>query len=159
MPKSSVNCITLPVDDLQRSFTYYRDGLGMLTKEAPPSPGQDHFVIRLSDYLYLVMILRNKFSGFAKIANQATAHKEISECILSHFADSNEEVDLILKRTVQAGGVMHEPARQQQWGYAGYVTDPDGHIWEIMYNSKMDPKVRTGEEVDEEFRTTSFGIC
>lgn len=159
MPKSTVNCITLAVDDLERSFAFYRDGLGMITKEAAPKPDQDHFVIRLSDYLYLFLTLRPKFTRFARIANQATATKEVSECILSHFADSNEQVDAILKRIVEAGGAMHEPAKQQDWGYAGYVTDPDGHIWEVMYNSKMDPKVRSGEEVDEEFRTTSFGMC
>ncbi len=157
--KPTVNCITLAIQDLQRSLIFYRDGLNLVSKNTNLDIEKDHLVIPLSEYLYLVLISRAEFAKYASIASQSPAPKQISECILSHFTDSNEQVDKILKQAVDAGGAMAQPPKTQQWGYAGYVTDPDGHIWEIMHNPKMNPKTRSGQEVDDEFRTASFGVC
>ncbi|MEX0760976.1 MAG: VOC family protein [Dehalococcoidia bacterium] len=128
--KPTINCITLPVDDLQKSFAFYRDGLGM------PAEGmageQDHVAFELPGDLYLVLISRSEFAGFAGFVDQSTAQPGISECILSYFASSREEVDSVLESARSAGASPTTP-KDNPWGYSGYFTDPDGHMWEVTW--------------------------
>jgi hypothetical protein len=36
------------------------------------------------------------------------------------------------------GGLTHE-AHDRPWGiYSGYSRDPDGHLWEVMWNPQLD---------------------
>ncbi len=38
-------------------------------------------------------------------------------------------------RAAGAGAVFTQPPRETFYGsYAGFFTDPDGHVWEIAYN-------------------------
>lgn len=129
-----IHCITFAVDDLERARTFYRDGIGLPVDDKPT---EDHLAIKLPDGLYLVLILREGFSEFTKLTNQMEAARGVSECILSYFGESEEEVDAIMERAEKAGGMVACPPTIQQWGYAGYIKDPDGHIWEIMFNPEM----------------------
>jgi uncharacterized protein len=130
--KPTIHCVTLPVDDLKRSFRFYKNGLGLSAGE--PDETADHVAFTLEDKLYLVIILREEFAKFTTMANQPDAPKGTSECVLSYFTVSREEVDTILGKAEIAGGVLTGTARDQPWGYAGFFKDPDGHLWEIMYN-------------------------
>jgi Glyoxalase/Bleomycin resistance protein/Dioxygenase superfamily len=80
---------------------------------------------------------RAEFAKCTKIANQPDAPRGSSECILSYFAASKEDVDAILKRANAAGGAVPGEAEDQPWGYSGYFTDPDGHLWEIMWKPAL----------------------
>jgi predicted lactoylglutathione lyase len=134
----TIGCITLPVDDIGRALTFYRDGLGLPAEGfAGYAEGDDHVAIELKGGLYLVLILRSEFAEFTSAAHQAAAVPETSECILSCFTSSKEEVDAILGRSEAAGGFVPGEAMDQPWGYAGYVKDPDGHLWEIMWNPHL----------------------
>lgn len=54
---------------------------------------------------------------------------------LAHNVRSAREVDALVADWAGAGGaVVREPVRTVYGGYAGYVADPDGHLWEIAYN-------------------------
>jgi uncharacterized glyoxalase superfamily protein PhnB len=45
------------------------------------------------------------------------------------------EVDEVLARAARAGAEIIKPARETVFGgYAGYFRDPNGHIWEIVWN-------------------------
>lgn len=132
--KSKINCITLGVDDLNRSLAFYKDGLGLKMKEDGVS--DDHLAFELDNGMYLVLFLRKEFDGFSRLLKQVTAPKGHSECILSYFAGSKSEVDEIITKAKKAGVKLAE-TQDLPWGYAGYFTDPDGHIWEIMYNPQM----------------------
>lgn len=136
--KTRINCITLAVDQLEKSLVFYRDGLGLPTKDV--ADATDHLALELPGDLYLVLLLREEFSEFAKLANQQEVLRGMSECILSYFAASKEEVDAILTRVEAAGGEIPSQAKEHPWGYAGYFTDPDGHLWEVMWNSKLKRK-------------------
>jgi predicted lactoylglutathione lyase len=133
-----ISCITLAVDDIEKSLTFYHDGLGLTTQSnADLAGGADHVALELPGDLYLVLILRAGFAEFTKMTDQIDAPRGSSECILSYFAASKEEVDAILERAATAGGTVPRPAKDEQWGYAGYIKDPDGHLWEIMWNPKL----------------------
>jgi catechol 2,3-dioxygenase-like lactoylglutathione lyase family enzyme len=48
---------------------------------------------------------------------------------------STEEVDDAFAVVVAAGATLVKAPESMEWGgYAGYVADPDGHLWEICYN-------------------------
>jgi uncharacterized protein len=48
---------------------------------------------------------------------------------------STEAVDAAFAEAEAAGATVVKPATTMDWGgYAGYVADPDGHLWEICYN-------------------------
>ncbi|HET9051036.1 MAG TPA: VOC family protein, partial [Candidatus Dormibacteraeota bacterium] len=56
---------------------------------------------------------------------------------LIHQAGSREEVDRIIGEAVSAGGRLTAPPHMRPFGfYSGYVQDPDGHLWEIGWNSQ-----------------------
>ncbi|MBM3618604.1 MAG: VOC family protein [Alphaproteobacteria bacterium] len=125
-----INCITLPVDDLKTAVHFYRDGMAFADGEAT----DDHAVFNLSNGISIVLLTRKEFSTFTDAAQQMTAPKGASEFILSYFAGSQLEVDAHLARAQAAGGFIPAPAKTLPWGYAGNIVDPDGHVWEIMYN-------------------------
>ncbi len=133
-----INCLTLAVDEVEKSLAFYRDGLGLTTKVQ--ADGDDHVAIFLPNNLCLVLILRESFTEFTRLANQTDAAPDTSECILSYFAASKAEVDAVLKRVAAAGAQVPHQAKAQPWGYAGLFTDPDGHLWEVMWNPNFNSK-------------------
>jgi uncharacterized protein len=59
------------------------------------------------------------------------------EFSLGRFASSRAEVDDLLRCAASAGGTITDPGHDRPWGiYSGYFTDPDGHLWEIIWNPR-----------------------
>ena len=55
--------------------------------------------------------------------------------MLAINVESPAAVDEALRSAVQAGATLVKAGSAAEWGgYLGYVTDPDGHLWEITYN-------------------------
>jgi uncharacterized glyoxalase superfamily protein PhnB len=53
---------------------------------------------------------------------------------------SREEVDAAMVLAMKAGATIVKHAHETFWGgYAGYFQDPDGHLWEVAFNSKQLP--------------------
>jgi uncharacterized protein len=48
--------------------------------------------------------------------------------------DSPEQIDEALSAVEAAGGKILKPRTKTVFGYQGYFSDPDGHIWEVAYN-------------------------
>jgi uncharacterized glyoxalase superfamily protein PhnB len=43
--------------------------------------------------------------------------------------------DQVMERAARAGGDIIKDAQETFWGgYAGYFRDPDGHLWEVVWN-------------------------
>jgi uncharacterized glyoxalase superfamily protein PhnB len=48
------------------------------------------------------------------------------------------EVEAAIERARRAGATISKPAQRTFWGgYAGYFTDPDGHLWEVAHNPEF----------------------
>lgn len=61
-----------------------------------------------------------------------------TEFTLGHNVNSIEEVDAAMAQAESAGAVIVKPAADTFWGgYAGYFQDPDGHLWEVVYNPDL----------------------
>ncbi len=44
-----------------------------------------------------------------------------------------------LDQAVAAGAAVVEAPHERPWGiYSGYFSDPDGHLWEVIWNPAMD---------------------
>jgi hypothetical protein len=56
--------------------------------------------------------------------------------VLAHIVGSEDEVDRVVAAAAEAGArVTGEPANTFWGGYSGKFTDPDGHAWEVAWNS------------------------
>ena len=128
--KPRINVITLAVADLQRSLAFYKDGLGLPTQGIVEGY-EDHILFELEDGLSLVLFLR---SELVRITGQTNGVHGPAEFILSYAAESREEVETILRRAETAGGTLQIVPKEESWGYYGYFKDPDGHLWEVVWN-------------------------
>jgi predicted lactoylglutathione lyase len=124
--------VNLPVTDLQRSRGFL-EALGAVNE--PKFTDETAACMTLSDSIHVMLLTHDKFRQFTPrpIADAAAG----TEVLLCLSADSPESVDLTVERAVAAGGTA-DPSPEQDYGvmYGRSVTDPDGHIWEIMW---MDP--------------------
>jgi predicted lactoylglutathione lyase len=54
---------------------------------------------------------------------------------------SQSDVDALLTHAERAGATVNGPPHNRPWGiYSRYFSDPDGHLWEIIWS----PEVETG---------------
>jgi catechol 2,3-dioxygenase-like lactoylglutathione lyase family enzyme len=54
---------------------------------------------------------------------------------LAHNVRERAEVDQIIAQAEHLGGTIQKLAKTKVWGgYAGYISDPDAHLWEIAWN-------------------------
>ena len=133
--------ITLAVDNLDRSVAFYRDGLGWPTDgivgqefhdEATGADGTIAF-FKLDGGLLLGLYER---ANLAKDAGLPPGPPSSTEFSLGLPAGSQEEVDNLLKQVQAAGGTLTAPPHMRPFGvYSGYFADPDGHLFEIAWDS------------------------
>ena len=121
--------VNLPVSDLPASRRFL-EALGAVNE--PKFTDETAACMTLSDSIHVMLLTRDKFAGFTPLPiADAKAGTQVLLCLSS---DSRESVDTTVERAVAAGGTA-DPAPQQDYGvmYGRSVTDPDGHIWEIMW--------------------------
>ena len=59
---------------------------------------------------------------------------------IGHNVRSGREVDALMAKAASAGALIVKPAQKTFYGgYAGYFQDPDGHLWEVVFNPQMLP--------------------
>jgi hypothetical protein len=140
-----VHVITLAVDDLERALTFYRDGLGLPTKgvvaeeyEGSETEAAGAIVIfKLAGGLMLSLYPRTELAKDARIPPSPPASGEFS---IGHIVGSRSEVDALLAKAQAAGATLTGEAHERPWGiYSGYFRDPDGHLWEIIWNPRHTP--------------------
>ena|ERR1700680_653243 len=136
--KPSINIITLAVGDLERALRFYRD-LGL---DSPGIVGEEFIgddqqaagavvMFKLAN-VTLALYPRTELSKDAKVPLGPVKTGEFS---IGQLADSRAEVDAVLEQALAAGATIVDVAHERPWGiYSGYFCDPDGHLWEIIYN-------------------------
>lgn len=135
-----VTVITLAVDDLERAVRFYRDGLGLVTQGIIGKEFEHGAVafLDLQPGLRLAVWPRDSLchdTGLVAGAPSAT------EFTLGHNVISRAEVDTVMAQAQAAGAVIVKPAQDTFWGgYGGYFQDPDGHLWEVVWNPQMLPE-------------------
>src|SRR5262249_29168873 len=90
----------------------------------------------------------------AKDATVQAGPPQIGQFSLGQLVASRAEVDRILEQAAAAGAVV-TPPHDRPWGiYSGYFRDPDGHLWEIIWNPgrASDSERRDGDRRGAESR-------
>ncbi|MFS0723080.1 VOC family protein [Paenibacillus sp. 1P07SE] len=132
--KPTISVLTIGVDDLERSLHFYRDGLGFPT-EGIIGREFEHGAVaffELQGGLKLAIWQRKDLAHEAKVPPGAPSSTEMT---IGHNVGSAEEVDAIMAQAERAGAVIPDPAHHTFWGgYSGHFLDPDGHLWEIVWN-------------------------
>lgn len=137
--KARVTFLTLGVDDLEASLRFYRDGLGLSTEGIIGSEYEYGEVVFFPFSAGLTFALYPRES-LAKDAGIPVGPHSSTEFSIGHNVHSIEEVDTVLEQARNAGAVIVKQAQKTFWGgYAGYFKDPDGHLWEVVWNPQMLP--------------------
>ena len=134
-----ISVLTLGVADLARSLAFYRDGLGLPT-EGIVGREFEHGAVAFFDLaggIRLAIWAQDDIahdSGLARTPVSATAVS------IGHNVARREEVDAVMDEAAHAGAEIVKPAQTTFYdGYAGYFRDPDGHLWEVVWNPAFIP--------------------
>ena len=142
--KPRVHVFTLAVSDLERALEFYRDGLGL---ESPgvigtefagdeTNPSGAAAMFELQGGLILALYPRTEL---AKDANVPLGPPKTGEFSIGHMVASRAEVDALLSEAEAAGATLTDRPHERPWGiYSGYFRDLDGHLWEIIWNPRLD---------------------
>jgi uncharacterized protein len=137
--KPRMSVLTIGVADLDRSLAFYRDGLGLPT-EGIVGREFEHGAVAfftLSGGLRLGIWAQDDIAhdtGLAKTANSPTSFT------IGHNVARREEVDEVMDQAAKAGADIVKAAEDTFYGgYAGYFRDPDGHVWEVVWNPASIP--------------------
>jgi uncharacterized protein len=135
-----IDVITLAVGDLGRSLAFYSDGLGL---ETPGVTGTKFVgdeanaagavvMFHLRGGLVLALYPRVEL---AKDADVPFGPPKTGEMSIGHLVENKAEVDALLAQAEQAGATLSGQPHDRPWAiYSGYFRDPDGHLWEIIWN-------------------------
>jgi catechol 2,3-dioxygenase-like lactoylglutathione lyase family enzyme len=138
--KPRITVFTVGVDDLERSLKFYRDGLGLPTDGIMGQEFEHGAVafFKLQPGLMLAVWPRESIAHDAQVAKAPPSPTEFT---IGHNVRSTEEVDEVMAQAAAAGAHIIKPAERTFWGgYAGYFQDPDGHLWEVLWNPDLLPE-------------------
>jgi uncharacterized protein len=140
--ESRIHVITLAVADLERALAFYREGLGLESAGVvgteffgdDENPAGDIAMFHLDGKLILALYPRTEL---AKDAGVSFGPPKSGEFSIGHLVATKQHVDALLAQAEAAGATLTGPAHDRPWGiYSGYFRDPDGHLWEIIWNPR-----------------------
>lgn len=135
--KPRVTVLTLGVDDLERALAFYRDGLGLQTHGIVGREFEHGAVV----FFDLQAGLRLALWPWAAIAHDtglAVTPSRPTAFTIGHNVNSAGEVDEVMEQARHAGAKIVKAGQRTFWGgYAGYFQDPDGHLWEVVWNPAL----------------------
>lgn len=127
-----ISLITLGVQDLERSYRFYKDGLGLPGSKWTPEEGVVFFktngtVLALYPYDKLAEDVSESFKA---------ERSKFTGITLAHNVREREDVDRILEQAKASGARIEKPGTEAFWGgYSGYFSDPDGYLWEVAWGA------------------------
>jgi catechol 2,3-dioxygenase-like lactoylglutathione lyase family enzyme len=124
-----VTAIMLGVEDLARSKAFYGEGLGCAIDQDHPN-----FVsFDLGDgSSSLALYEREAAAQDAGVSAEGSGFRGVS---FHYIVPSSKAVDEVMSQAVAAGGAVVKEAGGAQWGYFGYLSDPDGYLWKVAASS------------------------
>jgi uncharacterized protein len=135
--KPRVSFVTLGVDDLERSFAFYHDGLGWPSKGIVGTEFE-HGAVAFFDLQPGLQLAIWPRESLARDAGLPPGPSSPTEMSLAHNVNSSAEVDQVMEQAARAGARIVKQAQPTFWGgYAGYFQDPDGHLWEVAWNPAL----------------------
>ncbi|WP_430460933.1 VOC family protein [Thalassolituus sp. LLYu03] len=132
--QARMTVITLGVDNLDAALAFYRDGLGFATAGIIGKEFEHGAVVFIDMQPGLKLALWPRTS-IAHDTGLPLSARSPTNMTLGHNVGSVGEVDAVMSNAQDAGAVIVKPAHTTFWGgYSGYFQDPDGHVWEVVFN-------------------------
>ena len=123
-----VTTILIGVQDLDRSKKFYGEGLGCAIEQGRPN----YVSFNLGDgSSSLALYEREAAAQDAGVSSEGSGFRGVS---FHYIVPSSEAVAEVMGKAVAAGAGVVKEAAAVQWGYFGYFSDPDGHLWKVASN-------------------------
>jgi len=124
-----VTTIMIGVEDLARSKKFYGEGLGCTIDQDYPNfvsfnMGEGSSSLALYEW--------EAAAQDAGVSSQGSGFRGVS---FHYIVSSREAVDEVMATAVAAGGGGVREAAASPYGYFGYFSDPDGHLWKVASGS------------------------
>lgn len=120
-----VTAIMLGVKDLNRAKAFYGQGLGCAI--AQDYPGYVSFDLG-DGSPSLALYEWEAAAQDAGVPPEGSGFRGVS---FHYIVPTSQAVDEIMSKAAAAGGTIVKRAEAAQWGYSGYFSDPDGHLWKV----------------------------
>lgn len=137
--KPYISMITLGVKDLHRAVRFYQQGLGLHTQGIVG----EEFAQGTVAFFDLQQGLKLALFPQQSLAEDTGLPLSDGPAVMSlaHNVLSETDVDEIMQQASMAGAKIVKSPQKTFWGgYAGYFQDPDGHLWEIVWNPDFLPE-------------------
>ncbi len=134
--KPRITVLTIGVDDLEKAMKFYQDGLGLRTEGIIGKEFEFGTVVffDLQNGLKLGLWSRKSIAHDTGLPGV----KGSTEFTIGHNVNSKKEVDWVMEQAKKAGAKIIKAAQDTFWGgYTGYFQDPDGHLWEVVWNPQL----------------------
>jgi len=120
-----VTTIMIGVEDLARSKKFYGEGLGCTIDQDYPqfvsfNMGEGSSSLALYEW--------EAAAQDAGVSSEGSGFRGVS---FHYIVSSREAVDEVMATAVAAGGGVVREAAATPYGYFGYFSDPDGHLWKV----------------------------
>jgi catechol 2,3-dioxygenase-like lactoylglutathione lyase family enzyme len=124
-----ISVITLGVTDMERAVRFYRDGLALPIRD--DKPPVVYFELHGT---WLALYPRQALAEYANVSPRGQGFGGMT---LSCNVPTRSDVDDTLRDAEAAGAEIVSPAHEERWGgYTGWFADPDGHLWEVLWNPR-----------------------
>jgi predicted enzyme related to lactoylglutathione lyase len=120
-----VTTIMIGVEDLARSKKFYGEALGCTIDQDYPqfvsfNMGEGSSSLALYEW--------EAAAQDAGVSSEGSGFRGVS---FHYIVPSRESVDEVMATAVAAGGGVVREAAASPYGYFGYFSDPDGHLWKV----------------------------
>lgn len=131
-PKSVVTC--LPTQNLQKALTFYSECFRLKDLKIEDN---SQLTIELAN-LSLFIMSQEAYEQYTQKVGLRAEYPQVGlQVIHSCAVDDSAVLEHIFASAQQFGGTVAQPLGKNEWGQnAGYIQDPDGHVWEIVQVEK-----------------------
>jgi catechol 2,3-dioxygenase-like lactoylglutathione lyase family enzyme len=138
--KARISVLTLGVADLERSVKFYRDGLGLHT-QGIVGREFEHGAVAFFQLIGGSKLALWAQADLAHDSGLPTTPISSTAASIGHNVRTRDEVDEVMEQARLAGAEIVKAAADTFYGgYAGYFADPDGHLWEVVWNPASLPE-------------------
>jgi len=124
-----VTAIMIGVQDLARSKKFYGEGLGCTIDQDYPNFVSFNLGEGSSS---LALYEREAAAQDAGVSPEGSGFRGVS---FHYIVSSSEAVDEVMGNAAAAGAGVVREAATSPYGYFGYFSDPDGHLWKVASGS------------------------
>jgi uncharacterized protein len=124
--------VKLPVQDLGTARSFY-EGLGYRINEH--SSDERTAAVVVDDTIVVTLLTREAFAEVAP--GEVGDPSRTTTVVHSVTVPDRKDVDDLVGKALAAGGRAAQPVRDEGSTYTGSFTDPDGHVWEVVWMDQL----------------------